>query len=385
MTGAKGRREVIAGLAALAGSTLLQSPTSLAAKETNVGGIELKVRRRLRHDGVLSVAWSPDGTKLVSAGYPYKLWNPHTGEKLHELGPPFSAFVVSAPVRFTADGKHVVVVSDNARIGDAWTGFGLWNVETGLLDRQVPFPTKYFSPKKAGDPWFIPIPGKKQAVVIYIKNHGWPVLIYDTETWEVIGAPIRLPQGGATDFDVSPDGRLLAVGNRMWEVFVGNPTGRIELYDLVSGKLVQAIDRAHKDVTGHVKFSPDGKYIASSQMELGMRILNTKTNELEDMNDLDPVRLWEISSGNKGVSFEGPFPGTSNLAFHPIRPWVAASLGTITGKTKGPEFRVWDWKNGTQLAVENQFTSSAESIEFSPDGRFVAMAGNNKECFHQAM
>lgn len=381
MTGPKGRREVIAGLAALAGSALLQRPTSLVAKETNVGGIELKVRRRLRHDSVLSVAWSPDGTKLVSAGYPYKLWNPHTGEKLHELGQPFAAFVVDSPVKFTADGKHVVVVSDGAKIGDAKTGFGLWNVETGQLE-QIPVPAKYFPPKMGGKPWFSPIPGKKQAAVVYIRDHGWPVLIYDTETWAVLDAPIRLPQGWATDFDVSPDGRLLAVGNRMFESYVGNPTGRIEFYDLASGKLVQAIDRAHKNATGHIKFSPDGKYIASAPGEGVRKSLNNATGELEDMKDVDSVRVWDVSKGTKVVGFRDINAGVSNLEFDPSGRLLGASVRGSSFEDKS-QFKIWDWQQNRLAGnrSDKNWPSPSQHIAFSPDGRLVAMAGNENGLF----
>ncbi|MDO8607629.1 MAG: hypothetical protein Q7R40_13915 [Phaeospirillum sp.] len=191
------RRRMLGGLAAMFCGIAL--PRGLvAAKDGSMTGIELKVRQRLRHSGVLSAAWSPDGRRLVSAGHPYILWDPFTGEKLHELNEPWAAFVVHAPVRFTADGRHVVVVSDNANIDGVQVGFGLWNVETGRLDRQIPVPKTYFPSGKGGKPWFLPIPGKRQAIVMYITDPGWPILIYDTDTWEVLGSPLRIPEGGRT-------------------------------------------------------------------------------------------------------------------------------------------------------------------------------------------
>lgn len=342
-------------------------------------GIELKVRHRLRHSSVLSVAWSPDGNRLVSAGHPYIMWDPHTGNKLHELNEPWAAFVVHAPVRFTADGRYVVVVSDNANIDGVQVGFGLWNVETGRLERQIPVPIKYFLSGKGGKPWFLPIPGKRQAIVMYITDPGWPILLYDTDTWEVLGAPMRIPEGGARGIAVSPDGRLLAIASHRPVPFIGEPIGRIDLYDIASGKLVRRIDGAHKDIVHHVAFSPDSRLIASGTWEVGVNAANDATGLLESMKDTDPVRMWDVATGRKIISFEGPFPGVSNLEFHPTRPWLAASLGTITGQTKGPEFRIWDWQSGALLTTQSQFSSSAQHIAFSPDGRFVAMAGNNKE------
>jgi hypothetical protein len=171
---------------------------------------------------------------------------------------------------------------------------------------------------------------------------------------------------------------LLAIGNGRPGNFTGEPTGRIWIYEVASGKLVRRIDHAHKHSTGPVVFSPDGHLIASAPPELGMKSLNARTGELEPLTDADPVRLWEVDAGRKAISFEGAFPGASNLAFHPARPWVAGALGTIVGLTKGPEFRIWDWHSGALLTVQDQFSASAQCIEFSPDGRFVAMAGTNQ-------
>ncbi|MDO8607630.1 MAG: hypothetical protein Q7R40_13920 [Phaeospirillum sp.] len=171
---------------------------------------------------------------------------------------------------------------------------------------------------------------------------------------------------------------MLAIASRRPVPFIGEPIGRIDLYDIASGKLVRRIDGAHKDTVHHVAFSSDGRLIASGTWEAGMNTLNNATKQLESMKDPDPVRVWDVATGRKIVSFEGPFPGVSNLAFHPTRPWLAASLGTITGQTKGPEFRIWDWHSSALLTTQGQFSSSAQHIAFSPDGRFVAMAGNNK-------
>lgn len=370
------RRKALAGIAAAMGGIAL-SNGCVAAKAPSTTGLELRIRQRLRHDGVLKVAWSPDGTRLVSAGNGCILWDPLTGEKLHEMASPWAAFVVSEPIHFTPDGRDVLVVSDNAKVNGAWVGFGLWNVSSGRLEREIPAPSS-FGLRAAGDPTIVPLPGGRHALVTFVTRKDWPVLVYDVRSWKPVHVALRLPEGGAASIAVSPDGRLLAIGNVRPGDFTGEPKGRIWIYGLPEGRLIRRIDGAHKDSTGQVAFSPDSRFVASSPGQLGSRDLNVTTHELELMNDIDPIRIWDVATGEKIASFEGPFPGASSLAFHPTRPWLGASLGTIVGMTKGPEFRIWNWRSPELLATEGQFTAGANCMAFSPDGRFVSMAGSNK-------
>ena len=370
------RRTALVGIVAAMGGIVL-SIGGVSTKDSHMTGLELKIRQRLRHDGVLKVAWSPDGTRLVSAGNGYVLWDPLTGEKVHEMPSPWAAFVVSEPVCFTSDGRDVVVVSDNAKVNGAWVGFGLWNVSSGRLEKEVPAPSS-FGLRAAGDPSIVPLQGGRQILVTFVRRPDWPVLVYDALSWKPVRTAFRLPEGGAASIAASPDGRLLAIGNVRPGDYTGEPTGRIWIYGLPEGRLIRRIDGAHKNSTGQVAFSPDSRFVASSPPELGSRALNVTTHELELMNDIDPIRIWDVATGEKIASFEGPFPGASSLVFHPTRPWVGASLGTITGLTKGPEFRIWNWRSPELLAVQGQFSAGAECIAFSPDGRFVSMAGSNK-------
>lgn len=373
------RREILGGFGACIGMVVV-SPVTWAVQKA-FPDIKLKIRNTLSHKGVLSVAWNPTGDLIASAGGHYALWNPWTGKKIHELKAPWAAFVPGAPVRFTADGRYVVVASDSAKIGDAMVGFGLWNVETGDLERQIPVPEEYFPLGKGGKPWFAAIPNRQQAVVMYINHPGWPILIYDTTTWEVARVLLRIPQSGVNCLDVSPDGRLLAIGGSKLGPLTGEPKGRIDLYDLDSGTLLRRIEGAHKDSVHHLAFSSDGSLLASGPWEIGSRALNQTTNKLESMQDPDPVRVWDVHTGKMKISFSGVFPGVSNLSFHPSRPWLSGSLGTIIGKTDDPEFRVWDCDVGETVLSYKHFSASAEYITFSPDGRFLAISGNSKWFF----
>lgn len=387
------RRKFIGGLA-LASAGTLTCTTVVASSLPNIfrsdekmsSGNTLKFKRKLHHRGVLQAVWSPDGKRLVSAGGHYALWDPHTGEKIHELSAPLASIRQDGPVRFTADGRYVVVAL-NSRVDGVAVTFGLWNVKTGEIDRQIPFPKKHFARRIGGDPWFMPLPGQQLAVAAYEAStppyRGEPILLYDTTTWEVVDELLQMPRNGARCFDISPDGRLLAIGNWRLGPYVGEPRGRIEIFDIASRKQVRVIEGAHKDTPHHLNFSPDSRYIASSPWEVGSKSRNMATDKMEEMWFSDPVRVWDVDTGQKVASFGDSFPGVSNLVFHPNEPWLAASVRRSFGNAKGPGFRIWDWQAGTELALINPFSASAQHIAFSPDGRYVAMAGENKEMWAQ--
>lgn len=351
-----------------------------------VGKISLKMKQRLRHDGVQSLTWSPDGTCLVSYSggrEGYILWDPFAGRELRQLGQPWSSFATARQPKFTSDGRYVVVTPQNAKVGEVYAGFGLWNVASGNIDHLVPFPTRYFLRQRKGDPFFFSIPGQNRALVYFhggLFQAGTPIFLYGTDTWEIVDAPVRLPEALINSIDLSPDGQLVAIGGGRTGPFVGDDMGEIWVHDLVKGSTLLHIKGAHKNAVGHLKFSPDGKFLTSAPGEIGANVRNERTAQLELMNDPDPVRIWDIATGQKAASFYGLFPGVSNVTFSPDGNWVAATLGTIIGMTDGPEMRIWNWRDGALLAAvgHRHWTASAEHVEFSPDGRHLAMAGTNK-------
>jgi WD40 repeat protein len=85
-----------------------------------------RIRTLAGADGVRLVAYSPDGTRLLSGGWKLRMWDAATGHLLHtfEAGPS-----VVASAAFSLDGSHVVSASSNDHV------LKLWEAATGRLLR----------------------------------------------------------------------------------------------------------------------------------------------------------------------------------------------------------------------------------------------------------
>ncbi len=148
--------------------------------------------------------------------------------------------------------------------------------------------------------------------------------------------------------DLSPDGKQVAVTGHV-------PAGPIELWDVESGKKVGSLgERFYLPV----RFSPDGKLLATSAT-------------------LDEVDIWDLSTRKKLRSWKA----------HPLQVWTIAfsadSRKLLTSGTEG-KARLWDVATGQQL---QEFTPSGwqpnvigtpPATVLSPDGKLVAMIEKNE-------
>src|SRR5262249_52992265 len=135
---------------------------------------------------------------------------------------------------------------------------------------------------------------------------------------------------------LSPDRRHLAVGYDR----------ELRIWDLTDGRPVRTLT-GHTGPISHVRYSPDGKVVASAG---------------ED----GTARLWDASDGRELRVFKtGEKPGCpADVVFNPDGTLVAASCnsGTIT---------VWEAATGRERGRFWGF-GVALAIAFSPDGRHIA-------------
>ena len=279
---------------------------------------------------VTALAFSPDGTKLVSGAGAHplvpgrrsevRLWDLAEQREIRTLMNVNGGGVAS--VAFAPDGKHVAA-------GTAGGGAHVWETETGKQIRE-----------------FGPSPN----------------------------------QGTINSVRFSPDCRHLAAGSQ---------SGGITLWDIETGSLVRSFS-GHSGFMRQLRFSRDGLRLVSTGDDATIRLWHVPSGReqailhghtLSVVNlEFDPsetrlvssgydgtIRFWDATIETHPAAIAGHLGSTENMAFHPdgktlasagwggIYLWDVASgrkLGTIhTGHPSGRPSRVAYSADGTQLAA----------------------------------
>ena len=257
------------------------------------------------HPGeVVSVAWSPDGTRLASAGADgaERVWDPATGAVVAEHGPGYAA----SSVVWSPDGSRLATGSGGEEgtvsVWDPVTGARITEIYGLYTGRNEPVQAVGWSPD-----------GTRVAVA-----GGGVVRLWDPVS-EVVVMTLRF--GGAS-VRWSPDGTRLAAAGPGDTVQVWNPAVGV----------VVAVLEGHTGGVISVAWSPDGARLASAGAD-------------------DTVRLWDAGFGVAGTSSSAPSPKPrrwwSRRARSPAR--VTPTRGVIV---KAP--RSLDWAGG-HLAVATEY------------------------------
>jgi WD40 repeat protein len=305
---------------------------------------------QLPHQGAVQVvAFSLDGTRLLtgSEDKTARVWNVATGEEVWQL--PHQGAVQA--VAFSPNGHYVVTKT--------WQTVQVWEAATGVEVARLRCETAALAFDPAGMPMALESDDKALRVwdvmtgveiahlphVVGVRNAAWSpstgrlaigtwsdgVSVWDAAAGSEV---VRLPhQQGVEVVQFSPDGRWLATGSgdgtvRVWEAATGMETGRLPLAHAVKA----------------IVFSPNGRYIAVGSGDTS-------------------VGVWNVTKGIEEVRLSHDH-WVQAVAFSPD----GRSLATgSTDKTA----RVWDVITGmeqTRLAHAEGVTA----VAFSPDGAQLA-------------
>lgn len=283
--------------------------------------------------GVVDANYSPDGTRIVTAGAgdnTARVWDAVTGKQLHLLKGTGRG-INSA--QFSPDGKHIVTAG---RDGTAI----IWDAETGaaLLSKQ------YDHPPDSGDM----APGALWQAVFspdgkFVATAGGERV---TRVWDAQTGDQVFEQPGFWSWTAafSPDSRLLAAGGI---------SGTLKIWDLNTKKELLSLSD-HNSAILKVKFSPDGKQIATASAD-------------------GTVKLSDAQTGQVLQTFTGHSGWVTSVDFSPDGERLAASGADGSAI-------IWDLAGGKPIAtIRNPFDPTSrlegEILQYSPDSKRL-LVGN---------
>jgi WD40 repeat protein len=273
-------------------------------------------------DGVLVLAVSPDGKRVVSgaahrgADTVARVWDVETGKELLQLkghtGPVHG-------LAWSKDGKHILSGGGDStvRVWDAKTGKSLQTINVGI---NVQFVALTPDGKKAISC------GSERMVRVWDLESGKQTADNEDNT-AAVRSVVVLPDGK----------RFVSLGF----------DGRVRLIDLGTGKLIRTMDVAH--VPGGAWFgsaSPDGKTLATSGGD-------------------KMVRLWDVETGKQLKEFSGHTEGVHAIAF-------SANGRRLISGGYDRTLRVWDVVSGEQVQrFDDAHEDVLTCVAALPDGRVI--------------
>ena len=289
--------------------------------------------------------WSPDGTRVATAGTPSGMWQIDEirdgrviGEPVINRAQPHGSGIKS--IRFSPDGERVVTASidDTAQVWDARTGEP---VGKRLIHAEV-VSFAEFSPD-----------GERVLTASFDRT----VRLWDAQTGELLLPPFEHP-GGVEEAHFSPDGQLVMSDCedkhfRIWSAVTG------ELVDVRLGAMREA-----QTTTTHGRLAEEGRHVlfwGGQGRDGGRRLWPLRRSRARhQMFRLEPKTIWD-------------YPGKIPTAdFHPTE-------SLLVSASRDQRVRLWNRDSGELIQSLWIPTEALKPVvRFSPDGDRILVTSTDE-------
>jgi len=197
--------------------------------------------------------------------------------------------------------------------------------------------------------------------------------------WGVEDGKLQKTLEGDYRVDFSPDSKVLAL----------LADGKVKLWGVENGELQKTLE-VHTD-TYDVRFSPDGRVLASVDSDGIMRLWSIESGEMQNQKELKSytesvanvyfspdrkllagsdgktIKLWNVESGELQKTLEGHTDEVTSIHFNADGKWLVSGGHDKT-------VRLWNVESGELQKTLEGHTGQISSVQFSPDGKMLMSA-----------
>ncbi len=367
----------VLSMAYLSGGKVLATGGYIGTRrETRIGRIRLwdtatgKELRQFQLKGTAHVAASPDGKTLAGAdeseGVIY-LWDAATGKEIRRLKSSRSGFGGILPVAFSPDGRRLVAGGHELR---------MWDVESGKLLHSLD-----------GEESVIQLSFSAESKILAVRYCDLiPMRLFQIDPWKEL-APLR-PKWDMELLVFSPDRKTLAVTAKasgsiyLYDVVAGTEQREIRAHQVLDPDGV-----GHQRVTA-LAFSPEGKTLASAASDKTIRLWAVATGKerqrfpadsyglgalafapdgkaLAWANSAGLIRIWDLQTGRASHGHDGHSGVVTSVALTPDSKTLITAGADAT-------IRFWETGTGKELRRFEGHQGPIASVHLSPDGKTLA-------------